>query len=259
MHNTIQRYSRLGGITLLGVIAVATIITAFGVNRIRVGGSLAEHAMQIEQFQAEMAPPPVYLLEPYLEASRMARYPGQLAEHRKEIAGLKAVWRERADFWEKSDLSPDLLDEMKKAVDEDGAPFFDEIEQRLDPAIARRDQAAIDASIRRLDVIYHRNRARIDALLEGAETQQVEVEDSAQTALIWTTILLALSILAITGGVVAAIVLLRRHVLSPLAETADTMGRMANGDLDARRRSVHADTEIGTMTRTIEVSSSSRW
>ena len=253
MHNTIQRYSRLGGIALLGVIAVAALITAFGVNRIRVGGALAEQTMQIEQFQAEMAPPPVYMLEPYLEANLMARNPGQLAEHRKEIAGLKAVWRERADFWEKSDLSPDLLDELKEVVDEDGTPFFDEIEQRLDPAVARRDQAAIDASIRRLDVIYRRNRANIDALLDDAEKQQVEVEDSAHTTLIWTTILLVLSILAITGGVAGAIVLLRRHVLSPLADTAETMGRMADGDLDAGRRSVHAETEIGTMTRTIEV------
>jgi methyl-accepting chemotaxis protein len=47
--------------------------------------------------------------------------------------------------------------------------------------------------------------------------------------------------------------MLRRKVIAPLTQTALTMERMAQGDLDAGRRSQHSADEIGTMTRAIEV------
>ncbi|MEO0061617.1 MAG: hypothetical protein RLZZ08_177 [Pseudomonadota bacterium] len=253
MHNTIQRLTRLGGIGLLALIAVAAIIATYGINRIRVGGALYDANIEIEQFQAEMAPPPIYILEPYLEASLMAAQPSRLAEHSKQISELKQVWRERADFWDKSDMDPALLKQMDQLVERDGVEFFEEVEQRLQPAVASGDNAAVTRSMAKLDAIYRRNREGVDKLLATSGAKQTELEEASASTVLLTSVLLVMAGLAIAAGVAAAIILLRRHVLSPLAETADTMGRMAAGDLDAGRRSDHAASEIGTMTRAIEV------
>jgi methyl-accepting chemotaxis protein len=64
---------------------------------------------------------------------------------------------------------------------------------------------------------------------------------------------LGLAAFAVFAGILWAIAMLRRRVIAPLMETAETMERMARGDLEAGRRSAHSDDEIGTMTRAIEV------
>ena len=58
----------------------------------------------------------------------------------------------------------------------------------------------------------------------------------------------------VTGGLILqAMRLPDRHVLGPLAGTAEVTSAMAAGDLTAGRRAEHRDDEIGEMTRAIKV------
>ena len=253
MHNTIQRYSKLGGMALLGLIALAALLTAYGVNQIRIGGSLYEKIDLNAVTLNEVSPPSFFIVEPYVEARLLARDTANFQQHRDLLTALEKHWKERTAFF----LASDLPDNDKATLEDINsttiAPFWQEVNGRLAQAVNIGDAAAVDASLARLDDLFEQNRVKVEELTKATEEDQVAFENEAASTTMWTTVLLALSILAIMGGVAFALTLLRRHVLAPLAETADVMGRMAGGDLEAGRRSQHADTEIGTMTRTLEV------
>ena len=124
---------------------------------------------------------------------------------------------------------------------------------RLLPAARSGDRAALDAAAEDLGRVYASHRKRIDGLvIEGAAQQQTLASDAAATLTI-TTAFLALAGLMIASSLAAALVLLRRRVIAPLAQTAEVMERMAGGDLEAGERDQHGDDELGTMTRAIEV------
>jgi methyl-accepting chemotaxis protein len=86
----------------------------------------------------------------------------------------------------------------------------------------------------------------------AAEQQKVLAEDAAFT-LTAIYVGLGLAVLSILMAIGGAISVLNRRVIRPLAGTADTMQRMAAGDIEAGQKSSHGPDEIGTMTRAIEV------
>jgi len=249
----IQQLSRRGGSALILLLATAIVFSAYSINTIRFGGEMHRVNQQLNDFNADILPPPAYLVESYLVANLVARSPGQLDELSKKLAELKRQWQERADHWASSDLDPDLKAGIAETVAKDGAEFWKIIETRLLPVARNGDAQEMAAALRALDVVYERHRTRIDALVSGASERQKELADSAFYTLTAIFLGLGLAVLAVFGGIAGALTGLRRRVIDPLASTAQTMERMAEGNLEIGRRHQHGDDEIGTMTRAIEV------
>ena len=250
---TITELSKRGSFALFGVIGVAALIGIYSVNTIRFGGDMHRANQQISDFNADILPPPAYLIEAYLEANLMARDPANRAEHIEKLAALEDVFAERADHWAASDLQPDLRDGLAATVREDGTAFWATINNQLIPAARRQDAAGMERALSTLDASYQSHRRKIDALVLGAAENQKALAQDASTTLTITIAALLLAALMIVGGVAGGLVMLRRRVIDPLAETANVMKSMADGDLDAGITSVHRNDEVGTMTRAIEV------
>jgi len=249
----IQQISKRGGFALIVLLAIAVIFAAFGINTIRFGGEMHRVNQQLNDFNADILPPPEYLVESYLVANLVARSPARADAFGAKLAALKRQWRERADHWAASDLDPELKAGIAKTVAQDGAVFWQITETRLLPA-AKLGEAAVTAqALSELDEVYERHRTHIDALVRGAAERQTALAESASFTLIAIFAGLGIAVLIVFGGIAAALTGLRERVIARLATTADIMERMAKGDLDRGRHDHHSDDEIGTMTRAIEV------
>ena len=250
---SIQTASRKIGLALIGLIGLAALFSTYGINTIRFGGEMHRVNQQLNDFNADILPPPEYLVEAYLVANLVARSPGQVDTYAGKLASLRGEWRKRADHWAESDLDADLKAGLAATVAQDGAAFWQVVDQRLLPA-ARSDNApAMAAALVDLDSIYERHRARIDTLVADGAQLQGELADNGAGTLLAISIGLMLAALLVFGGILTALRLLRQRVIGPLTTISDTMARMAGGDLDAGQRTDHSADEIGTMTRAIEV------
>ena len=250
---SIQQMSKRAAIALTGVIAVAGVVSAFSINAIRFGGEMHRTNQQLHEFNADILPPPAYLLESYLEANLLARDPGSVEDRAQTLAALEDAFATRAEYWAASDLQPGLREGLAGTVRTDGTAFWAVVNDRLIPAARRGDQAALDAALQQLGTAYQSHRTEIDQLVKDAADHQATLADSAATTLAITIAVLVLAGLLIAAGVAAAVVQLRRKVITPLSATAAVMESMAAGDLDAGVTTTHRNDEVGTMTRAIEV------
>ncbi len=193
----IQQLSRRGGFSLIGLIIVAIVFSAYGINAIRFGGEMHRVNQQLNDFNADILPPPEYLVESYLIANLVARSPEQVEAYAKDLYVLKRQWRERADHWAKSDLEPELKAGIAETVDEDGKAFWQTIESRLIPAAQRRDAEEIKRALATLDGVYARHRSHIDILVKGAARQQKVLADEAASTLMAIFVGLGLAVLLV--------------------------------------------------------------
>lgn len=250
---SIRKLARKGAAVLAGAIGVAALLSAFSINAIRFGGEMHRTNQQLHEFNADILPPPGYLLEAYLETNLLVRDPATVGVRAKRLEALKRDFYARAGHWAASDLEPALREGFARTVRDDGKAFWTLVEQVLIPAAKRGDRAALDAAADDMGKVYAEHRQHIDTLVADAAAHQETLAGDAATTLAGTTALLLLAVLMVGGGVAGALVLLRNRVIWPLGETATVMERMAGGDLEAGERTVHGDDEVGTMTRAIEV------
>ena len=250
---SIAKVSRRGASALAAVMLVAAAVAAFAINEVRFGGEMHRTNQQIHEFNADILPPPGYLLEAYLEATLIARDPGSVGARARRLETLKKDFYTRAEHWAASDLQPALRDGFAATVREDGKAFWQLVGDRLVPAARAGDRAAIDRASEEIARVYAAHRKRIDQLVTDAAAYQVVLADEASATLTFTTIILVIAALMIVGGVGGGLLLLRNRVIWQLHDTATVMEKMAAGDLTAGTREAHGNDEIGTMTRAIEV------
>ena len=249
----IKANSVKGGIAIAATMTVVTLVAGYNVNHIRLGGPIHTHDAQVGDFVADVLPPPEFLIEPFLEASRMVQDPSDASNHIDRLKELERQYNERAEFWAKSDLDTELKDLLRESNQRDGAKFWQELDQRLIPAVKAGDMAAARVSFDRLDTQYDQHRAENQKIVASATKIKQALTAESETTVSWTIALLVALGLGLIGVTGFALRYILRKVLDPLEQTAQTMARMAGGELHAGVTEVHRDDEIGDMTRAIEV------
>jgi methyl-accepting chemotaxis protein len=239
---------------VLGVsIAIAVSVSLMMVNHLRVGGPTYERIVQGKDLVADILPPPEYIIESYLEATLAFNRAKPIAESRKRLAELKTQYDERWKYWTESNLRADLRAKLTKTSHGHVAQFWTALEQRLLPALEKRDEEGAKAAYADVASAYHAHRRVIDEIVAGAEQMNKEIEEEAVrqgwTALLW--------LLGIVGGLFAVlgigIAAIGRGVVSPLAELTQVIARTSAGELDVDVPSTHRKDEIGQLARALLV------
>ncbi len=250
---SIRIQSRRGGLALAGAVAVVLLLIGLAVEHIRVGGTVQSRIDLVTGFTADILPPPLYIVEPMLEARQAVDDPAHLAQHRADLAELERQYRASLARWTGDDVDPALASELRNAVAKEADSFWREVNTALLPALGRGDRVGAEASKQRLDTIFARERGAILLLTEHATAARDALVASSTTTVWALMAVMAIAGIATIGLILTAMRLLGRHVLDPLAETAQVMTAMADGDLEAGQRTAHRTDEIGDMTRSIEV------
>ena len=248
----LKKATLAGSITIYFTVAAAALYIGSTISTISVGGPLASNNQQASDLVADILPPPVYILESYLEAQLAMNQPRAFARRAERLETLKADYEARQKHWAASTLPPTLKAQLLR-VDAPARKFYAELEARFIPSLKRGDQAAAEASIARLGDTYAVHRREIDTLVSQTAAYQAATHQAGEshvTFAFWTMALAGLVLALIVTG---ANLLLSRFAINPLKSVADTMRRMADGDLKAKADIDRPVDEIAGMIAAIEV------
>jgi methyl-accepting chemotaxis protein len=224
----IQTFVRAGAIALLVMILVVAGLAAWRINAIRMGGPLQTQAQQTSDLIADVVPPPAYVIEAYLEATLLARNPGEVGKISKELARLHNDFNTRHEYWAKSDLDATVnraLAKTKPSADR----FWDEVENKLLPAARANDRVAVDASYGRLEAEYAQHRAAIDMVAARSKAYNTKLKERAASTLITALTTLSVLGLIIIGCVGAFCALLLKRFVAPTIELAEVTTSLSEG------------------------------
>lgn len=237
----------------MAVLITGAALTGYEINTIRIGGPLAASNQRISDLQADILPPPAYIIEPFLEATLLVEQPATLPERQAALTRLEKDFRASIAKWKASKLQGGLKSMLIDKAARNADDFWGELDNVTLPAIRRGDRAAAQASYARLSDLYAAHRRDIDALVKAAGEAQARVTEESLATLRMTIAILAVLGLIVAGMLGGGLFYLLRQVLRPIGATADAMRRMAAGDLALKLDGRERADEIGTMVSAVEV------
>lgn len=222
------------GFAMAAGIAIAVAITAYSMTTVRIGSTTYDKIIQAKDLVADILPPPLYIIEPYLEATRAAHRDAPVAEVKKRMAELRKDYDARRAFWQGSNLDRTIRDKLTEVSHSHVSRFWTVFDGQLVPSLERQDHAAAMVAYSELTALYRAHRAVIDEIVALANTlaEKVEADASSQgRTAIWSVAAVdAALFLLLIGGIVAII----RRLVSPLQVLGDGLANLSSGNLTTR-------------------------
>jgi methyl-accepting chemotaxis protein len=226
---TITARVRSGAIALILLLAIAFAVSAWRIHAIRMGGPMHRASMEIADLNADILPPPEYIIEPYLEATLLLDHPERIDATRARLAELRKAYDERHAVWEQSALPEHLKRAILADTHTPAMRFWQEAQGSFLDAIAAKDLVTARARYAVLTEAYDAHRKAIDALVSATAKEQAAFGDRSSQSL-WTSIgVLTLLALALFGTIGWFAWWLTRRVAQPLAQVAQATTTLSRG------------------------------
>jgi methyl-accepting chemotaxis protein len=226
----------MGGFFAAGLVLFAVLITTT-LKEVKVGGRAYDTIVQGKDLVADILPPPLYILESYLNVSLVHRNDkAEIEKTAASIAELKRQYEERATYWGQNLAEGPMKHELLTVSADPARRFFRTIEQDFLPALRSQDQAEADKAFAAIQSAYKEHRQSIDRLVALTTANLGEREKEALGVI--TTQERSLAIFGCIFLAVGAILsmLVFRSVVTPLRRTVDLLKDMAEGEGDLTRR-----------------------
>ncbi|RST31795.1 methyl-accepting chemotaxis protein [Sphingomonas ginkgonis] len=225
----IKRLVQIAAAALLGTMLVCAVVFTMGINSIRIGGS---HERQIERasaLEADLLPPPLFVVEPYAVAMEGLNHPERAAETISRLEAMHKQYEDRKSYWKTADVSDTIRATIEGSSMKAGDAFWAVINDRTIPALRRNDPASTGPVLNAMSAAYHNQKGQLDESLQSVAKFKTETLDSSKSALTWTaSLLIGLGLLLFAGLIFCAVLLMRR-VIDPLGRVADVTTELADG------------------------------
>ena len=239
-----------GILTGLGL-ATMVLTSGYALNQLRVGGPLYSQIKLGNDLVADVLPPPLYVVEAFLEATLAMQEPERLSAHRERLSQLRKDYAERQDFWIKSELESSIKKKLTVDSDTEVRKFWSTVEQEMLPALGRKDSDGARKAYAKLLSIYTAHREIIDNVVKDANAGNSQIEGFAAervtkfSTAVWVVsglvvLLIALGIFGIAMG-----------MIRPIVRLTAAMDKMAAGNLDVVIPGANRSDEIGGMAKAI--------
>ncbi|MBX9927941.1 MAG: HAMP domain-containing protein [Gemmatimonadaceae bacterium] len=246
------RLTLLLGCAIVGV-SLASFLTYRGMRAVGLDGPFAERLLSQKALEADVLPPPLYIVEPYLEANRLA-YATDAAEQKRLVtngATLERAFEERVAFWKRS-LQDSVAKVQLEQANRYAEEFFALRNGAFLAAVRRGDRGASRALLEGgMRKAYDAHRQSIDAVVTrlNAAAKEVDAESTTATTYVrWEALAIGF---AIAIGLAFAGWRLMIGVLRPLGEIRGVADRIDAGELTARVGFTSQD-EIGSVGRALD-------
>ncbi|WP_084581815.1 methyl-accepting chemotaxis protein [Sphingomonas azotifigens] len=228
---SIASFVRNSALAMMAILLAGGLLAAWRLDRIRMGGEMQLRQQLNADLIADILPPPEYIIEPFLEATLIARNPETVGEHANRLDDLHKQYDERNRFWQTARVGEDLRSQLLQQAHPAAQKFWNEIEQGLVPAARKGDRAAIDASYAKLRALYDTHRTAIDKLVAMANDAQSQIKAKGNSEFS-----LAIAIVVVLGLIVAAqaahfYLTMYRRVLEPIGTLSGLTDRLARGEV----------------------------
>ncbi len=247
--------SRLWAIAIAGPIFIVAISLLWwtALNTLKVNGPIYGQIMQVQDLEADVMPPPLYILESYLVVLQAQNAePAKLDGLKQRFSALQANYERRYQHWVGAGLDPEigtlLLDKSHPLV----MRFYDAANAAFFPALLRGDRTAADEVLKEIADLYSQHRAVIDELVAATlrwetatEKATAASEESYKTQSIGLSVLA--SMLALIG-----IAIISRSITRPLGRLTNAMKEVTEGNSDVAIPDTGNKGEIGLLARGLE-------
>lgn len=220
-----------------------------GMNTLKVHGPIYEKIKDMNDLNADILPPPLYLLEAYqtvlsLNSEKTSE------NHENYIAKLRQLKKDfyaRKDYWATRPLPDTSKQILNGRLYPAGDVLFTAIFDEYLPALNEKRDADKAAAFTAVEDAYRKERSAVDTLVAKVAEQLGEEESSAdaieQKALLWIYTCFGLFIAVVIGSVLITV----RKVIKPLQALAGNMAAIAGGQLDQQIEGNDRTDEIGGM------------
>ena len=234
---TIARKAKIA-IGLLSVVtAFAIVISIIQGNQLRLGGPIDLERRELSDLLADTLPPPVYVIEPWLEVNQIHNGFGDQKKHIERLRQLHSEYDRRKAFWNGEALPTGLGGQVDRAVRESDG-FWTELESSYIPAVVSGDSVRAEHSFAALADSYTRHRTEIDRLITSTTAHQDELDAIGETIEFRAVATLVAMAVLLLGGISGLGQFILRRALNPLNAIANAIGtgleNLASGDLTYR-------------------------
>ena len=220
----------LGGITL--ALLLLALWAFHTVSAVAVNGELYDRILLGERLEADILPPPQYVVESFLLVGELRSAPPaerpqlieRLAQRRRELLDGQAEWQ-------RSRLPDSLKRQFTESVFPPAKAFFDELDRSFLPALETKDGEALSASYARLDADYQANRSAVDGLVAALGPYRQQLEAEAQRTIERSLIGLGAVALVL---LVAVMALVLRQMSATIHRTLDQQDALVAANERAR-------------------------
>jgi methyl-accepting chemotaxis protein len=253
MRVTISKAFTYGGYLILAGMAFSLVTSTLALQRLKIGSPAYDKIMAGKDLVADILPPPVYVIEGYLEAHLALREPAGLNRHIARLQELKGSYEDRRAFWNKSELLPSDIKTLVSRSDAEAQKFWAVVETSLAPAAKSGDPARAAQTMADLARHYEAHRAVVDEMVIKANAFSAKAEaDAAHEATVFKSLMFGsagLVFLTIWG----AIRFLRRKSADRLAVLRAYIEDLIHRRYDKAVPYKDEQDEIGDVARAVEV------
>ncbi len=242
----------VGMLLVVAFLAIAS-LNWHEVNELKIGGPRYSRIVDAKDLVADILPPPMYIVEAFLEANILVAHPDQLPVRSSALSRLKSEYDAERQRWSQVDLPPSMKSTLLVELHREVERFWQELKEVFTPSIAQGKRAEAADSMGRLAEHFESHRKQILALVGEANGYLATAEtDARQAERELRTISLTLSglILAVFVGLTVAT---RYVVTNPLATVAHRMTSLIKGELKVDIPFQERSNEIGAMASSLVV------
>ncbi|AJP74469.1 methyl-accepting chemotaxis protein [Sphingomonas hengshuiensis] len=243
---SIGSFVRNSALAMMAILLVGGLFAISRLDNIRMGGKVQVAQQMNADLIADILPPPEYVIEPYLEATLLARDPDTVAQRAARLAELRKLYDERHAFWITANVDADLKAQLLEHSHPAAMRFWTIAQGAFLDAVCRQDRPAIDAAYGQLSAAYADHRREVDKLVSlTLDRQKAVAAEGAREFMVAIGIVLALGVVVGAQALHFYITMYRR-VLEPIGTLSGLTARLASGgdaDIPYRERT----DEIGSI------------
>lgn len=246
--------SAVVGFGILMIVGLLAVIGAGGgaLYMLRVGGPVYDQVILSKDLVADILPPPLYVVEAYLEANKAREEPQAFARHASKLKALHKDYDDRRAYWQAAALPENIKKQLMVDSDAPAQKFWEEVEKSLIPMLERGNAAASGESLGRISGYYAEHRKAVDQIVTDVNAFSENTEKSAEgstklfTAITMTTSILVLMLVG------AAVIFMRKLVAQPLRQLSEYMKALNDANHSATVPFQRRADELGDMARAVE-------
>jgi len=248
----ISAATKIAGAAVVGGFIAVIAVNTVGSYKLRVGGEVYDRIIKGKDLIGDILPPPVYVLEPYLEATLALNDPQNVSAHRDRLAQLRKDYDERLAYWRQQDIDPAVRDLLSKDSAAPAAKFWSVTEGSLIPALEKGNAEVAREAYRALTEAYSAHRAKIDETVAAANRMNKTIETEAASQARTTDLVtwsVALAVLLIAAGSVYGVLF---GLVRPLNRLKESILELGTGNYGVELALGKRSDELGEMGSALE-------
>jgi methyl-accepting chemotaxis protein len=231
----------------------AVAILVYALEELKIEGPKYSHIIDAKDLVADILPPPMFVVEPYMLVLEVSDDPKLAGAHVAKLKKMEQDDHDRLDYWAKSELPDSLKSLIRDKLTPATLAFWKSVDDGFVPALSTGDQSAYRKQAKMIGEQFLVQKAAVEDLVSAANAYQIDSEANAREAssmlLRYSAAAAVLAMLLLTGG----LWVFRKRAIVPLEAISAYMRQLAKGEYQVEVPYLDRHDEIGDIAASVDV------